>query len=231
MACHCLSDLKKGIKKQDQEMQKIIKEVTVNGAYVLLKKEFGDDKMKKNLTKTIQFLIQIMCNNQDDDDQDDIKPKVKTLNKSIQVTPKDDNIKEKIKSSNKGVQTSPKKQPYPLKDEEKIKMNNQEIQASPKEPLKPLKEEENEPAESNGLSREKKKDEICFAYKFDKCSNGNECQKRHPQKCQKFCDFGHKNFDERGCETKDCKLLHTLSKRKKVLKIISLSQRTIIIFK
>ena len=201
MACHCLSDLKKQIKKQDQEMQRIVKEVTVNGACVLLKKEFGDDKMRKNLTKTIQFLIQIMCNNQDDDHScDDIKEKVKTSNKGVQTSPKE------VKTSNKGVQTqtSEEEQKKPLKNEVKVKTSNKGVQASPKEP-KPLKEEENKQAESNG---EKTKDEICFAYKFDKCSNLNVCQKRHPQKCKKFCDFGHKNFDERGCETKECNLLH-----------------------
>ena len=54
------------------------------------------------------------------------------------------------------------------------------------------------------------KREICWAYRFNKCphKNGNECPKRHPAKCEKFCEYGHREKDDKGCETKYCSLLH-----------------------
>ena len=52
--------------------------------------------------------------------------------------------------------------------------------------------------------------EICWAYKFNKChfKNGKGCPKRHPERCVKFCDYGHIAKDMNGCDTKNCVLLH-----------------------
>merc|ERR1712105_550266 len=49
---------------------------------------------------------------------------------------------------------------------------------------------------------------VCFALKFNKCpyKDGIGCQNRHPQKCEKFCEFGHKSIDQNGCETSECTL-------------------------
>ena len=71
----------------------------------------------------------------------------------------------------------------------------------------PLKDSD---ADSFAKYEEDGKKEICFAYKFDKCPNkdGNGCPNRHPQKCEKFCEFGHKSIDPKGCETSECTLLH-----------------------
>ena len=69
-----------------------------------------------------------------------------------------------------------------------------------------LKEEENK----TKTEEIEKQGNVCFALKFNKCQfkDGNGCPNRHPEKCEKFCDFGHKSFDTNGCETKDCNLLH-----------------------
>ena len=67
------------------------------------------------------------------------------------------------------------------------------------------------------VKREKKKgktegqrDNICWAFRYNKCPHGNGegCRKKHPKKCEKFCDFGHIAKDRNGCDTKNCELLH-----------------------
>ena len=80
-----------------------------------------------------------------------------------------------------------------------VKGKNEEIPKSKVENSKATK-----------MLKSKEKISICFAFKFNKCPYKKEedCQNRHPEKCQKFCDFGHIAFDEKGCDTKKCNLLH-----------------------
>ena len=69
--------------------------------------------------------------------------------------------------------------------------------------------EDHEKVEENRETKVEK-NSICWAYRYNKCSheNGEGCPKRHPKKCQKFCDFGHIAKDKKGCDTKNCDLLH-----------------------
>ena len=76
-----------------------------------------------------------------------------------------------------------------------------------KVPVEKSKEEKNMDTKTEEIVKQKN---VCFALKFDKCpyKDGRGCPNRHPKKCEKFCDFGHKSFDTNGCETKNCNLLH-----------------------
>ena len=55
------------------------------------------------------------------------------------------------------------------------------------------------------------KENTCLAFKLNVCpnmKNDTVCPNRHPQKCQKFCQYGHIEKDGRGCDTQSCSLLH-----------------------
>ena len=47
---------------QEKDVQKMLKTFETNGPCVLLKKEFADDDVKKNLSKTILFLLDVIKN-------------------------------------------------------------------------------------------------------------------------------------------------------------------------
>ena len=151
MACDCASNLKEGIKKQDEGIRTIIQNAI---------KEGHSDPVGR----AILFLIDI-------------------INRGKK--------KEKPSTKNKPVV------PVTVR-EEKVELRNY---------FDPLKDSD---ADSFAKYEEDGKKEICFAYKFDKCPNkdGNGCPNRHPQKCEKFCEFGHKSIDPKGCETSECTLLH-----------------------
>ena len=158
-------DFKESMKMQEKEVQKVLKLFELNGPCVLLKKEFADDNMKKNMSKAILFLLDVIKN-------------------------KDGN---KIKQEEEA-QTS---------NEEKVATDPKEISKKEKKNLA----KENGKCEESAISKETKS--VCFAYRFNKCPFVKEdCQNRHPKKCQKFCDYGHIAVDEKGCDTKKCDLLH-----------------------
>lgn len=156
----------------EDEVQKVLEIFKKNGTSVLLKKEFADDRVKKNLSKTILHLLDVIKNNSDSTKKDKAQPSTKEVATNTEL-----------------VANKPKK----TNDADKKNL-----------------------AQSNGKTEERtkkledQKKNICFAFKFNKCpfKNKEDCPKRHPQKCQKFCDFGHIAFDEKGCDTKNCDLLH-----------------------
>ena len=169
MDCSCALTLKESIDKQEKAVQKLLKVFESNGTSVLLKKEFADDNVKKNMSKAILFLLDVIKNK--DKDNKSKGEEAKTSNKEIVAT----NPGIKSKSKEGLVKESGKSEEF-VKSEvpEKLKSKS-----------------------------------VCFAFKFNKCPHKKEdCQNRHPEKCQKFCDFGHIAVDKNGCDTKKCDLLH-----------------------
>ena len=161
----CGSAFKERLNSQDKEVQRVLNLFATNGTAVLLKKEFADDKVKKNLSKVILFLQDFIKSNKSQEDE------AQTSTKKVAANPD---------KSSKGGDVKRESERIKKKEETKTKLKKQEI------------------AKKN----------ICFAYKFDKCSNKENCQNSHPKKCQKFCDYGHFAIDDKGCETQKCDLYH-----------------------
>ena len=65
----CGSAFKESMNSQEKEVQRVLNLFVVNGTSVLLKKEFTDDKAKKNLSKSILFLLEFIQNNKPKEDE------------------------------------------------------------------------------------------------------------------------------------------------------------------
>ena len=102
------------MKSQDKEVQRVLNLFATNGTAVLLKKEFADDKVKKNLSKVILFLQEFIKISKPKEDE------AQTSNKKVAADP------EKSSEENKGV-AKRESERIKKKEESKNKLKTHEI--------------------------------------------------------------------------------------------------------
>ena len=111
----CGSAFQESLNSQDKEVQRVLNLFASNGTAVLLKKEFAEDKVKKNLSKAILFLQDFIKNNKSKEDE------AQTSNKKVAANP-DKSSKGVVKRESERIKkreeikTKPKKQEVPKKN-------------------------------------------------------------------------------------------------------------------